>query len=250
MTQALKKKQQNPICRIGLYGRYSSDQQSPTSADDQIRRIRYNLERKSLPLIKYPPTAFDLLVSEDWVLKDEAESGKVASRKGYNKLLQGIRSKAFDAIIVDDLSRLTRDLGDQLELFDLLKFHKIELYSVCDGVSSESPNARINFIFKGLVNEIGNEGHALRTKRGQEVRVLQGFSTGDICYGYYSEATQTRTSGGRETPSHYAIKINPEEAKIVQLIFEFKAKGMGYSAIAKYLNDRKIPSTTRGQKIT
>jgi len=235
---------------VGIYGRHSSDKQNPTSADDQIRRINYHIERKSLALIKYPAASYDLIVNEEWVLKDEAETGKVATRKGYNRLLQGIRSKAFDAIIVDDLSRLTRDLGDQLELFDLLRFHKIELYSVCDGASSESSNARVHFIVKGLVNELGNEGHALRTKRGQEVRVLQGYSTGDICYGYYSEPTQIRTTGGRETPSHYAIKINPEEAKIVRLIFELKAKGMGYSGIAKYLNDRQVPSTTRGQKIT
>ncbi|NUN06150.1 MAG: recombinase family protein [Bdellovibrio sp.] len=250
MRKSSGKTQEKPICSVGIYGRHSSDKQNPTSADDQIRRIIYHIERKNLPLIKYPAASYDLIVDENWVLKDEAETGKVATRKGYNRLLEGIRNKAFDAIIVDDLSRLTRDLGDQLELFDLLRFHKIELFSVCDGASSESSNARVHFIVKGLVNELGNEGHALRTKRGQEVRVLQGYSTGDICYGYYSEPTQTRTTGGRETPSHYAIKINPKEAKVVQLIFELKAKGMGYSAISKYLNDRQIPSTTRGQKIT
>lgn len=250
MKRRTIKKQANPICSVGVYARYSSDKQNPTSADDQIHRIRYLIGRKSISLIKFPTTDYDLVINSNWILKDEAQTGKVASRQGYSKLLQGIRSKAFNAIIVDDLSRLTRDLGNQIELFDLLKYHKIELYSICDGVSSESPNARINFIFKGIQNEMGNESHALRTKRGQEVRVLQGYSTGDTCYGFISNPTQTRTSGGRETPSHYAIKINPEEARIVRLIFELKAKGMGYSGIAKYLSDRKVPSTTRGQKIT
>lgn len=239
-----------PVVTAGIYARYSSDMQSPDSANDQIERIKYYLRKENVRFVKFPASNYSIQILNDWVLKDEAESGKTASREGYELILAGIRKKSFQVLIVDDLSRLTRELGDQLYLYELIKFSGIELFSLCDGLSSESPNAKTMFTIKGLINDLGNEGHALRTKRGQEVRVLKGFSCGDICYGYGSKPTQTRMSGGREIPSHYEIFVNPEQATIVNLIFDLKIKGMGYSAIAKELNLRKVPSTDRGRKIT
>ncbi|MBL7672141.1 MAG: recombinase family protein [Bdellovibrionaceae bacterium] len=236
--------------RAAIYARFSSDMQNPESANDQIARVRYYTEKQQLRLIKFPQSEHVLEFSDDWILKDEAESGRVADRHGYELLLQGIRSRKFDVVIVDDLSRLTRSLGDQIHLYNLLRFKGVELYSVCEGISSESPNAKMFFQIKGLVNELSNELNALRTKRGQEARVLKGYSSGDICYGYYSQSTQTRTTGGREVPSHYEIHINQEEAKVVNLIFDLKIKGLGKAAIAQELNKRGIVSTSRGRKIT
>lgn len=238
------------VVRIAIYARYSSDMQNPDSANEQVDGIKYRLEKGLVDLIKYPRSQFQFELLSQWILKDEAETGKVADRASYEMILEGIRTKSFDALFVDDLSRLTRSLGDQIGLYELLKFHGIELYSIRDGLSSEASNAKMQFQVKGLVNDLGNEMHALRTKRGQEARVLKGYSTGDICYGYKSKPTRTRMSGGREVPSHYEISVNPEQARVIDLIFDLKIKGLGYSAIAKYLNDQKIPSTDRGRKIT
>lgn len=239
-----------PRARVCIYARYSSDMQNPSSASDQIDRIKYMIERKTLRLHRYTTSLYDLHADPNWILRDEAESGRTADRSGYIKLLKGIESRAFDVVIVDDLSRLTRSLGDQVHLYELLTFNKVELYSVCDAISSESPNANIHFAFKGMINQMGNEIHAGRTKRGQEMRVLKGYSSGDTCYGYCSKATQTRINGGREVPSHYEISVVEDEANVIRKIFDLKIKGLGYSAIAKYLNDQRIPSTTRGRKIS
>jgi DNA invertase Pin-like site-specific DNA recombinase len=236
--------------RIAIYARYSSDMQNPDSANEQVDGIRYRLDKGLVDLIKFPKAEFKHVVLDQWVLKDEAETGKIADRVAYEMLLDGIRSKSFDAVFVDDLSRLTRSLGDQIELYNLLQFYGVELYSIRDGLSSAAPNAKMQFQVKGLVNDLGNEMHAQRTKRGQEARVLKGYSTGDICYGYTSKSTRTRMSGGREVPSHYEISINPEQARVIDMIFDLKIRGLGYAAIAKYLNDEKIPSTDRGRKIT
>lgn len=239
------------VCRAAIYARYSSDMQNPASAIDQIDRIRHYVERERIRLIKFPLATYSVEFCDEWIVKDEAETGKVATREGYDYLVnQGIKNNRFEVLFVDDLSRLTRSLGNQIRLYDLLRFRGIELYSLSEGISSESPNAKVYFQVKGLVNEIGNDLNALRTKRGQEARVLKGFSAGDICYGYGSRPTQIRVSGGREIPSHYEIFISPEQAKVVNLIFDLKIKGLGCSAIARYLNERKIPSTDRGRKMS
>lgn len=233
--------------RMAIYARYSSDMQSPDSANDQIDRIKYYTQRKLLRLLKYPIDRYEIEIIDEWILKDEAESGRVADRQGYEFILDGIRELRFDILVVDDLSRLTRSLGDQIELYNLLKFKGIELYSICEGISSEASNAKTFFQIKGMVNELGNDINALRTRRGQEARVLKGFSAGDAPYGYDTNPTQTRMQGGREIPSHYEITVNLEQAKVVNMIYDWFLAGWGRPAIARELNKRKIPSSKRSQ---
>ncbi len=213
-----------PTIRAAIYARYSSDLQNPKSADDQIMRIRHNVERETLSLVRFPLATYQVSFDEDWIVKDEAKTGRTANRKGYEKILAGIRGGSFDVLFVDDLSRLTRELGNLIDLYQLINFHQIELYSLCDGISSETPDAKTHFVFKGLTNEASNTTHGRRTKRGQESRVLSGFSTGDICYGYRSRPTAVRFSGGREVPSHYEIYVEHQEAEIINLIFDLKIK--------------------------
>lgn len=248
-TRQINLKSKN-ICRVGLYARFSSDNQSPVSADDQIRRIQYRVENNQVIFTKFPLAEYKIKIIDECIFKDEAMSGKVGSRVGYEALLNGIRQRKFDAVIVDDLSRLTRDLGTQVNLHKLLKFNNIELISVCDGISSEQPNSMINFTFKGMANQMASEDLAHRTKRGQEIRVLDGFSSGDVCYGYNSIPTRTRPKGGIEIPSHYKLEVNLEEAAVVRMIFELRIKGLGFSSMAKLLNKRNIPSPRRGRART
>lgn len=236
---------QKAKCRCAIYARYSGSRQSPESANDQIERIKHHVERGTLRLVKYPQDQYELLIDSSRVFKDEAVSGRVSARQDYEKVRDGIRRNDFDVLIVDDLSRITRELGDQIAFYNLLKFHGVELFSLCEGISSEGSNAKVFFQIKGIVNDLGNDIHGQRTKRGQEARLLKGQSCGDQCYGYGSRPTTFRQVGSREVPSNYELFIIPEHAIIVNLIYDLKLKGLGYTAIAKYLNERNIESSSR-----
>ncbi|MBY0314580.1 MAG: recombinase family protein [Bdellovibrionales bacterium] len=250
LSKRLEQTSAKPTVYAAIYARYSSDNQNRESANDQINRLLYYLDRGQIPLIKFSTAKYNIVIPPHLIFKDEAKTGRTASREGYEQFWSSLRSKEAQIGLVDDLSRIIRELGEQTDKYRLLKVLGTELYSLCDNVSSEGPNSKVFFQIKGLVNELSNDIHAQRTRRGQEARVLKGYSSGDICYGYYSEATQIQKIGAQEVKSHFKIHINPDEAKIVNLIFDFKLKGLGLSAIAKELNKRQIPSTTRGQKIT
>lgn len=240
-----------PVIRAAAYGRHSSKNQNPTSAAEQIRLIKSLHKKETLPFIKHVQSQYEVQITDEWTLMDEALPGRTTvGRAGYDRLLRGIENGDFDVVIVDNLSRLCRDLGDQIHLYDLVKYKKIELISVGENISSESPNARMYFIVKGMVNELSNETHAQQTKRGQSVRVIEGFSAGDICYGFNSTPTRTRFKGGLEVPSHYKIEIDEEQARGVRLIYQLRLRELGLSAIAKYLNKNEVPSPPRSQKIT
>ena len=226
--------------RAAVYARYSSDMQSEASADDQIARIQYRLEHGQIRSQKYIGRIVEL--APEWILKDEAQSGRLAGRASYERIIDGIRRKAFDLLIVDDLSRLTRSLGNLLELYDMLRWYEVELISVCDGISSEDASAKTFFTVKGMVNDFSNDIHAERVIRGMEMRVLQGLSCGDYPYGYDSNPTKLENSKGRPFPSHYKITVNESEAQIVRRIFSMYDIGLGFTRIAKALNADNIPS--------
>ena len=222
-----------------IYARYSSDMQSSNSARDQIERIKYLMERNQIPSRLYHDARIKL--EPQWIIADEAITGKIAGRLGYQTILEGIRQKSFQILIVDDLSRLTRSLGNLLDLYDMLKHHDIELVSVTDRVSSADPNARTFFTFKGMVADFGNEAHAGRTIRGLQSRAIEGFSAGQRPYGYSSEATKCEIRKGKEVKSHFRLFINPQQAEVIRRIFQLYSEGYGKVAIAKTLNQESVP---------
>ena len=243
-TKIEKAMNENPLktltYRAGIYARYSSDMQSETSADEQIERIQYKLKNAQVRSNLNDRRPIEL--SPDWILKDEAQSGRLAGRENYEKVLEGIRQKSFDILIVDDLSRLTRSLGNLLGLYDMLKWYEVELISICDGISSEDPSAKTFFTVKGMVNDFSNDIHAERVIRGMEIRALNGFSCGDYPYGYDSAATKLENAKGRPFPSHFKITVNEVEAHVVRRIFDMYDLNIGTSRIAKALNAEKVPS--------
>ena len=84
---------------VAIYARYSTDRQDARSIDDQVRRCRAFAEAR------------DLAVAG--VFKDAAESGAHLERADLQRLLTETRSPRcrFQTVLVDDLSRLSRDLG-------------------------------------------------------------------------------------------------------------------------------------------
>ncbi|MCK5296966.1 MAG: recombinase family protein [Alphaproteobacteria bacterium] len=74
--------------------------------------------------------------------------------------------------------------------------------------------------------------------RGQKERTRAGFHMGSPSYGYYVirgkvDEKNQNVNGIR--------KINPEQAKIVKLIFEQYANGESIAQIMRNLDDKGIP---------
>ncbi|MBK8202633.1 MAG: recombinase family protein [Bdellovibrionales bacterium] len=239
------------VIRIAIYARYSSSGQNPQSAADQVKQIRRSIKDGTLNLAKYPRDKYEYVVPDEWVFMDEAMTGRtVVGRDGYDQFNKTLKKSDCAAGVVLELARLNRALNGTLDVYDNSKYHKKELVSLLDGISSEHPNSRVHFIVKGMINEMGNEIHAKRTRVGQVSRVVEGLSAGDICYGYRSRPTKTRSRGGYEIPSHFEIDVHPEEVRSVVLMFDLRIKGLGFAAIAKEFNRRGIPSSQRAQKIS
>lgn len=227
------------VLRVAIYARYSSIGNTPYSTEEQIQRIRGRLDRGQIRSLL--GSNIRLEVVEDWVIRDDAQTGRVG-REGLDLIQSGIRAKTFDILLVDDISRIYRDLGGTINLYELLLYYGIEGISVSDNISTLEPNSRDLFVFKGYANEHQSKATSKNTMRGLEYRALNGFSTGHVPYGYFSQPTRKVIIKNIEKPSHFEIKNQYEEARVVLRIWTMYAERIGCHSIATALNDDGIPA--------
>jgi site-specific DNA recombinase len=226
-----------PKTRAAIALRYSSDRQHERSLEDQERNCRREIESRGWS------------VAEDWVCRDAAKSGaSVAGREGFHRLLQGARSPAhpFDAVVVDDLSRLTREADVTLTVFKELQHHGIQLVGVSDGFDSKRRGAKLEAGLRGLMNEAYLDDLAEKTRRGLEGQFLRGFHAGGHLFGYRSEPVleeggRVGAHGEREVIG-YRIRPEEGEAAVVHRLFElYTRQRMSVNAIVRKLNEEGVP---------
>ena len=115
---------------------------------------------------------------------DEATSGSLVKRPGLGALEIAAENKEFEAVIVDDLSRLSRSNHQMLTLVLKFNYLQIKLISVSDGIITDDENSKLGIQMRGLINELYLDDLKKKTMRGLEGQKLRGFSVGEDVYGY------------------------------------------------------------------
>jgi site-specific DNA recombinase len=222
--------------RCAIYARYSSDQQRPESLPDQIRHCRQEAAR-------HP----DWVVLDPHIYSDEAVSGaSVEGREGLQRLVAAALTtpRPFDLIVVDDTSRLARDVVDAVRQFRELRARGVDLYFVNQGLHSSRDNAEFLLAIYGAMDSEYIRELGRKTHRGLEGQARNGFSAGGIAFGYRREPLYDRERTDRDgEPRRVGVRwvICPDEADTVRTIFRSYADGLGLAAIAARLNTQGIP---------
>src|SRR6266566_4192852 len=208
--------------RCAIYSRFSSDRQSPVSIEDQVRKCREYASRQAWTVL------------EEHNYADHAVSGTSAERTGLQRLVAAAEQKAraFDAILIDDTSRLTRKLADALNLYERLTFAGVRLVAVSQGVDSESSQAEILFGVHGLIDSVYSRELGLKTHRGMQGCALKALHTGGRVFGYRS----VRDLDGAK------LEIAASEALTVRRMFELYSRGYSLKRIAHLLNAEAVKS--------
>jgi site-specific DNA recombinase len=233
--------------RCGAYARYSSDLQHPASIDDQLLACRRYADHQHWRLLK------------EHTYTDEALSGMgVQHRPGYRHLLEAVSTSAplFDILLVDDLSRLSRDTAEILRLVRVLQTQGIRLVSVADGIETGTKVSKLVLSVKAIMNEAYLDDLRDRTLRGLQGRFMRKLHTGGRIFAYRSvpviDPTGRLDAAGNPLILGAELIIEPQEADVVRQIFTWFAEGLSLRAIANRLNAAKIafPSqpTQRGLK--
>lgn len=199
--------------RAALYARYSTANQSERSCEDQLRVCREFARRNGYAVEKE--------------FSDSAASGGSAfGRPGYAALQEFAESDGCDAIIVEQLDRLSRDMEDLAGLAKRMQFRNVRLIEVHGGEAST-----ITVGLRGIVGQLFREDGIHKTRRGMQGRVKDGLSAGGKAYGYRPVLGQ---------PGE--LVIDEAEAAVVRRIFSEFIAGRTGKAIAKRLNEDGIPA--------
>jgi DNA invertase Pin-like site-specific DNA recombinase len=210
-----------------VYARYSSDLQSPTSIEDQVRLCRAHADHHGWTVVA--------------TFEDAALSGfGTEQRPGYQQLLAAALgpAPAFDVILVEDLSRLTRDMAELLLLTARLRLRGVELVGVSDGIATGRQGAKVQLAVKGLMNELYLDDLRDKTHRGLTGQLARGWHTGGRIFGYRTVPIPTDTPR-RSAPAR--VEVEPTEAGIVRRIFAAYAAGRSLVSIAHALNAEAVP---------
>jgi len=222
--------------RTAAYARFSSDLQKETSLDDQIRVCREHADRHGWQW------------QETHVYVDAAISGaSLDGRAGVQALLAAAASnpRPFDVLLVDDSSRVARDLADALRVLQRLKFEGVRVIYISQSIDSASEQAETLVAVHGLVDGLYLREMAAKIRRGLAGQLQRGFSTGGVQYGY--RAVPVPDPSGRLDPSGYPallgkrLEVNDAEASVIRRIFEWYAAGVGVPSIVSRLRTEGVP---------
>ena len=224
-----------PVQRGAIYARFSSENQRPESLEDQVRVCRTDAPR-------YP-----IKVLPKHIYTDAAMSGAIADRPGLQALLEAARQRLFDAVLVDDLSRLARDNTLLLMIIHQLQFHDVRVISVADGLDTADENDRLGIQFRGIFNELQLVDLRKKTWRGQKGQKERGYFSGEGTFGYSSvPGGEIRLDKhGRPRPEGYLKEIDPAEAAVVLRVYRDYAGGMSITGIVQSLNADRVPGRRR-----
>lgn len=217
--------------RASVYARYSSDLQRETSIEDQLRVARrYATER-------------GWTIDETQIYTDAGISGaSIDGRPGLQALLAAAarRPLPFEALVVDDSSRIARDIADAIRVLQTLKFFGVRVVYVSQHIDSADEQAETLVAVHGMVDSLYLREMAKKIRRGLEGQQARGFATGGRTYGYRTIPVPD-PSGRREPNGHpaiagYRVEIVPAEADTIRRIFENYAAGIGADSITARLN--------------
>jgi len=208
--------------KVAIYARYSTNLQDQTSITGQVANCEALAKENSWRVVEH--------------YSDQAISGTDDSRPSYQKLLADSEAENFDAIIVDETSRLTRRPGELPRLLEILSFRNQFLLD-CKGFDSRHETAALLASIYGGIDSLELRKIKERTHRGLRERAKAGFSAGGKTYGYETETVDPDDPQSKKR--HVVIE---HEAKIVREIFTRYTDGESPRSICDDLNARGVPS--------
>lgn len=165
---------------------------------------------------------------------DDGYSGTNFNRPGFERLLQDMKNKKINCIIVKDLSRFARNhIEADMYFENIFLVLNIRFISVIENIDSfENPDSMDNLIvpFKNLLNDAYAKDISKKVKSALTAKRLNGEFIGtSATYGYI-----------KNPKDKHKLIIDEEASKHVVQIFNGIIEGKTVSEIANELNKNNI----------
>ena len=228
------KSDEKELFKVGMYLRLSQE-------DKFKKNVESNSIDNQRKIIKdYIDKSDDLVYIEEYA--DDGFTGTNFDRPSFQRMLEDIKNKKINTIIVKDLSRFGRnyiEVGKFLE--DTFPTMRIRFISIIDGIDSyENPDSSSSMLvnFKNLINDEYSRDISRKVKIVYQTKQKKGeYIAASVPYGYI-----------RDPEDNHHLIIDKEASDVVKLIFKLALSNYTAFNIAEYLNERGIMTTVKYKK--
>lgn len=222
LEDTLLQSSSHKLWKAGIYTRISVDVNGEK---------KESLETQKLIALSYAEAHPDIEVVKFY--EDDGISGTKFDRDDFMRMLNDIKSKEINTVIVKDLSRFGRNLeevSNYLEkIFPFMQVRFISVNDNYDSISPESDNQMLGIMISNLANEMYAKDASVKMSSAMKIRMESGeYCGGDAPYGYKRTLDEKGNSilipDGLTAP--YVVKI-----------FEKIVRGHSYLSISKEFNN-------------
>ena len=167
---------------------------------------------------------------------DDGYTGANFDRPDFQRMMEQVKQRKINCIIVKDLSRFGRDYidsGKYIEkIFPSLGIRFIAINDNYDSAQSNQAGNEIILPFKNLINDSYSRDISIKIRSNLEIKRRNGEFVGThVVYGYR-----------RSDEDKNKLVIDQTVAPIIQSIFSMKMDGFSPAQIADKLNKDGVPS--------
>ena len=217
------------VQRLAIYARVSTEEQREgQTIDSQISELEDFAANN--PIVG--------------IYKDDGWSGGIMERPELDRLRDDARKGVFDAVLINDVDRLARDVAHLGVIKRDLERQGVKvLFRKLPVDASPTSNLMVNIL--GSFAEFERELIADRTRRGRrhKIEVRKQYLGSNTAYGY--RYIPIDRLAGKEG----VLQIEPAEAHVIQQMFEWvDREGLSARRVVNRLNELKIPPRNGGYR--
>jgi len=143
--------------KVGIYARVSTDEQR--TIEDQISELNDYCK------------LYDHEVVAEY---RDKESGTTTNRKDFQRMLNDVRGKRIEGVVVWKFDRLSRSLIDLINTVNMFKMHNVELMSKHELVDTSKPEGKLLLNILGSIAEFEVDTIRKRTELGMKRAIREG----------------------------------------------------------------------------
>ncbi len=167
------------------------------------------------------------------VLSDEGISASSTKRPSFDLIMQMVKEKKTDAVIVYSISRFARNTRQLLEAIEQMKKNGVRFISCKESIDTSSAIGQFFLTLMGSLAELESSQTGERIKDVKGKNKSSGRCYSAPIYGFDNDAQ-----------THLLIP-NDELMTAKSIIFDAKTKS--YGQIAKELNEKNVPTKNKGK---
>jgi len=153
------------------------------------------------------------------IIEDAGKSGKNLNRDGIQELMEAVKKRSIEAVIVYKLDRLSRKVVDTLSLIETIEKSGMVFHSLNEKIDTGTAMGRFFLNITASLAQMERDLISERTKDALQMKIANNERAGQIPYGW------------RLSPDGYTLIEHKNEQAAIRLIKRLNDKGCSFRSI-------------------